>query len=101
MRQRFGLGLGGLGKSLCQNLRNPLVILLADALKQRLIRRVLNQGMFEQTHRLGRDAPMIEQLRLDELVQAMLQGSVCTSVAFHPPFYVQWGRLRDGLAVVS
>jgi len=57
--------------------------------------------MFEQIRRLGRDTPSIEQLRLDELAQALLQRSVCTSVAFHPPFYVQWGRLRDGLAVVS
>jgi hypothetical protein len=50
---------------------------VADALKQRLIRRVLHQGMFEQIRRLGRNTPSLEQLRLDELAQALLQGSVC------------------------
>ena len=76
MRQQFRLRLGGLRKLLCQDLSNPLVILLAGALEQGLVCRILNQGMFEQIGRLGRDTTLIQQFRLDELAQALLQGSV-------------------------
>ena len=41
------------------------MILLSGALEQRLIGRILNQGMFEEVARLWRQPALIEQLRLD------------------------------------
>ena len=67
MRQQLGLGLAVLGKLRLQHLRNALVILLPRALQQRLIGRVLDQGMLEDIRRLRRQPPLVEQLRLHEL----------------------------------
>ena len=48
-----------------QHLRNLLVILLAFALEQRLIGRVLNQRMLEEVGCLRREPALIEQFGLD------------------------------------
>ena len=53
MRQQLGLGLDGLGKLRFQHLGNALVILLPGALEQRLIGRVLDQGMLEDIGACG------------------------------------------------
>ena len=55
MRQHFGLRLGGLREALGQHLGNALVVLLPGAPQQRLVGRVLNQGVLEGVGRLGRE----------------------------------------------
>ena len=54
MGQQFGLCLGRLRKLGLQDLRNVLVVLLPCTLQQRLVGRVLDQGMLEDVHRLWR-----------------------------------------------
>ena len=54
MRDQLGLGLDGLRKLLLQHLSDLLVILLPGALEQRLIGRILHQGMLEEIARLRR-----------------------------------------------
>ena len=54
IRQQFRLGLGGLGKLRLQHLGNVLMVPLASAPQQRLIRRILDQGMLEEVCRLRR-----------------------------------------------
>jgi hypothetical protein len=44
------------------------VVLLPGALQQRLIRRLLNQGMLEEVRGLRRDTAAIEQLGVHELL---------------------------------
>jgi hypothetical protein len=65
MRQQFGLGLDHLGKLCLQHLGNALVIVLPRALEQRLIRRVLDEGMFKAIGGLGWYAPLVQQFGLD------------------------------------
>src|SRR5712671_6188608 len=76
MRQQFGLGLGGLGKARLQYLRNTPVILLASTPQQRLIRSVLDESMLEHVGRLRRHTPLVHELCVYELLQAMLQHGV-------------------------
>jgi hypothetical protein len=68
MRQQFRLRLDRLGKALGHHLRNTLVILLASAPQQRLIRGVLDQGMLEEVCRLRRHPPLVQELCLHQLV---------------------------------
>ena len=77
---QFGLGLDDLGKLRCQHLGTPLVILLTGALQQRLIRGLLNEGMFEQVPRLRRTPPLVEQFGVHELRQPPLHTSPRPSV---------------------
>ena len=64
MRQQFRLCLFVSRKSFFQHLGNLLVILLPGALEQRLIGRVLDQGMLEEVaclllqSRVGRESPL-------------------------------------------
>ena len=44
-------------------------VLLAGALEQRLIGRVLDQGVLEEVRRLGWQPLLIQELRLDQLLQ--------------------------------
>ena len=74
MRQQLRLGLGGLREARCQDLRNALVILLPGALEQRLIGRILDEGVLEHVGGLGRGAALVEELGLHELMQLALQG---------------------------
>ncbi len=62
MREEFRLGLFGIWKSFCQHLSNLLVILLPLALQERLIGRVLNEGMLEEVACLWPKPALIEQL---------------------------------------
>ena len=71
--QQLGLGLDGLGKVRRQHLRNVLMVLLAGTLEQGLIRRVLDQGVLEEVRRLRRQPPLVQELRLHQLVQPLLQ----------------------------
>jgi hypothetical protein len=73
VRQQFGLGRGGLGELGLQDLRNALVILLPCAPQQRLIGRILYQGMLKEVGRLGEYAALVEQFGLDKLCQPVLQ----------------------------
>ena len=61
------------GNVLCQHLGNALVVLLPRAPEQRLIGRVLDEGMLERVGGLRRQAPLVEQLGLHQLRQAPLQ----------------------------
>ena len=50
------------------------MVLLAGAPQQRLIGGVLDQGMLEAIGRLRRQPPLVQELRLHQLVQPPLQG---------------------------
>ena len=73
MGQQFGLGLRDLGKLRLQHLCNALMILLSRTLQQRLIGRVLNEGMLEAIRGLRRHPLLVEEFSLHQLVQPMLQ----------------------------
>jgi hypothetical protein len=60
MRQQLGLGLGNVRKPRLQHLGNPLMELLPSALQQRQIRRLVNEGVFEEVHRLRWHPALIE-----------------------------------------
>jgi len=72
MSEQFWLDLFDLCKPPFQHLGNLLVILLPCALEQRLIRRILNQGMLEEVAGVRRQAALVEQLGLDQLSQPLL-----------------------------
>ena len=65
MGHQLGLGLCCVWKLFFQYLGDLLVILLAFALEQRLIGRVLNQRVLEEIRRVRRHAALVEQLRLN------------------------------------
>jgi hypothetical protein len=71
--QQFGLCGCGLGKLRRQHLGNALVILLSGALEERLIRRLLDEGMLERVHGLRRYPPLVEHLGLHQLPQTSPQ----------------------------
>ena len=67
MGEQRRLGFGDRRKLCLQYLGNALMVLLPRALEQRLIGRVLNEGMLEALRGLGEHALLIEQFRLHEL----------------------------------
>ena len=71
--EQLGLGLGQVGKALDQYLRRALMILLPRAPQQRLIGRILHQGMLERIGGVRRHAPLVEHLGLHQLHQATPQ----------------------------
>jgi len=73
MRQEFRLSLSGLGELGFEHQGNPLVILLSRALEQRLICRILNQGMLEKVACLRRQSSLIEHFSLYQFGQCLLQ----------------------------
>jgi hypothetical protein len=60
LRHQLRLGLDNLGKLRRQHLGTALMILLPGALQQRLIRSLLDEGMFEDVPRLWRPPPLVE-----------------------------------------
>ena len=62
VRQQLGLGLADLGELRLQHLGNALVVLLAGTLQQRLIGRVLDQGVLETVRRLRWQPLLIQEL---------------------------------------
>ena len=78
---RFGVVMGHqlrlrarhLGKAILQQLCRLLVILLAGALQQRLVSRILDQRMLEQVARPRRAAALVEQLVDHQLTETALQ----------------------------
>ena len=62
MRHQLRLRARQLGKAILQQPCHLLVVLLAGALQQRLISRVLDQRMLEQVARARRAAALVEQL---------------------------------------
>jgi hypothetical protein len=76
MRQQLGLSLTDLGEACLHHLGNVLMVPLAGALEQRLIGRVLDQGMLEAVRRLWRQTLLIEELCLHQLLQPPLQGAL-------------------------
>src|SRR5262249_33452314 len=62
LRHQLGLGLNHVGKALDEHLRNALMVLLPGSLQQRLIGRVLNQGMLEEIRRLWRPPLLVQEL---------------------------------------
>jgi hypothetical protein len=67
IRQQFGLRLDQLGKPCLQHLSNAPVVLLPRALEQRLIGRLLDEGMLEQIGSLRQRAALVEHLGLHQL----------------------------------
>ena len=59
----FRLGLADLGEARLQHVGNALMVLLAGTAEQRLIGRLLDEGMLEEVGRLRRP-PLVQQLRL-------------------------------------
>src|SRR5262245_4491934 len=63
MRQHFELRRNLLRKPGLEDLRDAGVVLPPGAAQQRLVRRVLDQGMLEGIGDAGRDATLVEELR--------------------------------------
>src|SRR5262245_28951106 len=61
MGYQFWAALAGLGKPFLQNLHNPAVMVSPGASQQRLIRRLLDQHMFEPVLGMRRQPTLIEQ----------------------------------------
>ena len=76
MRQQLGLGLASLWELCLQHLCNALVILLPRALEQRLIGRLLDEGMLEQIRGLWWHTALVEQLGLHQARQGLLECSI-------------------------
>ena len=72
MGHQLGLCLCCVWKLCFQHGSYLLVILLAFALEQRLIGRVLNQRVLEEIRRVWRHAALVQQLCVNELVEGML-----------------------------
>ena len=73
MRHQFRLRACHLGKAVFQQLRRPLVILLASALQQRLVRRILDERMLEQVRGLWWCSALKNQARIDEALEGVLE----------------------------
>ena len=67
--QDFRPGLAYARRALFEHLRDSGVELLALGLEQRLVGRVLDQGVLEAVGRLGRRAAAEDQLGSDELIE--------------------------------
>ena len=67
--QQLRLGLRFAGEPLFQDLGNPGVQLLAAALEQGLVGRILNEGVLEDVAGVGRGAAAEDQLGRCELVE--------------------------------
>ena len=71
--EQFGLDLGRLRKSLGKHLSDPLMELLASALQQRMVGRLLDQRMLEGVDRVRRGAAPVHEFRIHETSQGVLQ----------------------------
>jgi hypothetical protein len=70
---QFGLFTGGSGEPSFQNLGYPLMVLLSSILEQRLIGRVLNQGVPEHVLCVRGDPTAVEYRGVHELGERRLQ----------------------------
>jgi len=73
LRQQLGLRGGALWKLRLQHLRNPLMVLLAGAPQQGLIRRLLDEGVLERVRGLRGHAALYDQFGLDQLHERTLK----------------------------
>jgi hypothetical protein len=73
-RNHLGLGGDALGEALLQHLGDARVQLLARALEQRLVRRLLDQRVLEGVRRRGRLAAREENFRVDQAPEPVAQG---------------------------
>ncbi len=73
MGQQFRLALGGVRKARLQSLGNLGVVLPPAVFEKRLISCVPYQRLFEPVAHIGRRAVAVEQTRLDELGQGLVQ----------------------------
>ena len=73
MRHQLWLGSHGVGKLRFQHLRNTLVILLPRALQERLIGRILDEGVLEDVAAARRQTALVDQFSLHEPRQPLLQ----------------------------
>ena len=64
VRQQFRLRGADLGEARLQHVGNALMVLLAGTAEQRLIGRILDEGVLEEVGRLRRQPPLLQQLRL-------------------------------------
>jgi hypothetical protein len=76
MREQLGLGLTELEKARLQNLGNVLMVPLACAPQYGLIGGFLDQGMFEEVGGLRRQALLVQELYLHQLLQPPLQDAL-------------------------
>src|SRR5262245_42999421 len=70
----LGLCLGSLRELGLQYPGNTLMVLLSGASQQRLIGRFLDQGMLEEICRLRWEAPLVQELRLHQLVEPAVRA---------------------------
>ena len=80
MRQQLGLRRGGVGKPRLQHLRNVLVVLLPRTPEQRLIGRLLDQGMLEHIRGLWWHTALVEQFGLHQARQGLLERGLVERV---------------------
>ena len=73
-RDHLGLGRDALGEAFFQHLGDARVELLARALEQRLVRRVLDQRVLEGVGRRRRRAALVEQLGVHQLRQSGVEA---------------------------
>ena len=73
-RDHLGRGRDALGEAFFQHLGDARVELLARALEQRLVRRVLDQRVLEGVGRRRRRAALVEQLGVHQLRQSGVQA---------------------------
>ena len=71
--QHLRPGLGDVREPLFQHLGDPGMQLLAPRLEERLVGRVLDQGVLEAVGRLGRRAAAEDQLGADQLFEGIVQ----------------------------
>ena len=74
MSEQLRLGLGGLGKLLCQDARNPLMVVVARTSHEGLIGCFLDEDVLEDISRVRRQTSRVEQLGLDQLRKGLPQG---------------------------
>jgi hypothetical protein len=71
--EQLGFGLGKLRELAFKGLSDASMKRTSRLAQQRAIRRILHQGMFEQIHRMGRDALPEQQAGLDEMVESRVE----------------------------
>jgi hypothetical protein len=76
VRQPFGLRRHVVGALGLEHLRNALMDLLPRALEQRLIGRLLNEGVLEGVFPLGKQPRLVEKLGVVQVGQATMQRLV-------------------------
>ena len=70
VRGKFGVRVSHLGETLLQHLRNPRMVLVADAAQERLVGGLLDKGVLEDVGGRWRSAPAVHEFGLDQPVES-------------------------------